>query len=179
MTTNSNSYLKVAGTLIKGDLADVNSELKAGREKRQGILWRVLTHLVCYANNEVFAQGYTKKLASQFRADVMSETGLSEKQAGKYTEHISAALGVRGVRKSVRSLEGLDVAAKDGVKAVEDYLKGAEIETFGQFMSAVKIDPSPVAKVATALAKLTIPQRALAMEQATKIDKDEAADSAN
>lgn len=176
---NPNSYLKVAGNLIKGDLADVMAEIKSGNEKKGGILYRVLTHLICYAQIEVFATGYSKRLAKQFKADVMSETGLSEKQAGKYTESISAALGVRGVRKGVRCIDGLGAAAAEGVKMVEQFLKAAEIETFNQFMAAVRVDPTPVQVAAKVLRKLTVVQRAAAMEMAAKMDKDEDAAEAD
>lgn len=173
MATNIGNYLKAAGDLIKGDLADINSELKAGRERRQGTLWRVLTNLICYAANGVFIDGYSKKGAKQFRADVMAETSLSEKQASKYTENISAALGVRGVRKGVRAIDGLDAAAKEGVKMVEDFLKGAEIETFNQFMAAVRVDPTPVEKAAKVLSKLTEDQRNKAMERAKELSNED------
>lgn len=172
-TSNTANFLKTAGDLIKGELADVNSELKTGREKRQGVLWRVLTNLICYATNSVFQDGYSKKAAKQFRADVMSETSLSEKQSGKYTENISAALGVRGVRKGVRAIDGLDAAARDGVRSVEDFLKAAEIETFNQFMAAVRIDPSPVEKAAKVLSKLTEEQRKKAMDRAVELSKED------
>lgn len=172
-----NSLLKQAGNLIKGDLAEVNAELKAGREKKNGVLWQVLTRLICYAQQEVFAQGYTKKLAKQFRADVMSETGLSEAQSSKYTESISAALGVRGVRKGVRLIEGLSAAAADGVVATETFLKATEIETFNQFMASVRVEPTPVQKVGKALHKLTPAQRELAMEVAKSLDKNDGADT--
>jgi hypothetical protein len=170
--SNTANFLKTAGDLIKGDLADINSELKMGRERRQGTLWQVLTNLICYGATAVFADGYTKKAAKQFRADVMAETSLSEKQASKYTENISAALGVRGVRKGVRAIDGLDAAAKDGVKMVADFLKGAEIETFNQFMAAVRIDPTPVEKAAKVLHRLTVEQRTKAMARAVELDKD-------
>lgn len=173
LKNDPSNFLTTAGTLIKGELADINSELKSGREKRQGVLWRVLTNLVCYAANHVFVDGYSKKAAKQFRADVMAETSLSEKQSGKYTENISAALGVRGVRKGVRAIDGLDAAAKGGVKMVEDFLKAAEIETFGQFMSAVRIDPTPVEKAAKVLSKLTEEQRNKALERAKELSKEE------
>ena len=177
MSSGNNSYLKLAGNLIKGDLVDINAELKLGRERKGGILWKVLTHLICYANNEVFNGGYTKKLAKQFRADVMSETGLSEKQASKYTESISAALGVRGIRKGIRSLDGLTAAAASGLKTVEELLKTMEIETFNQFMAAVRIEPTPVERAAKVLYKLTMDRREKAMELAKEMDKNEGADS--
>lgn len=173
MNSNHKTYLTAAGNLIKGDLADVNSELKAGREKKGGILWRVLTNLIVYAQVGVFQQGYTKKLARQFKNDLVAETELSEKQAGKYTESISAALGVRGVRKGIKStgIDGLVAAAMDGTKAVQDFLKAREIETFNQFLKAVRVDVTPVQTAAKSLAKLTVQQRALAMEMAEKNDE--------
>lgn len=167
----SNSLLKVAGDLIKGDLADVNSELKAARERRGGVLWRVLTNLICYANNEVFEGGYTKKLAKQFKLDLVAETGLSEKQAAKYTESISAGLGVRGVRKGMRAIDGLPAAAFDGVKSVQEFLTAAEILTFNNFVTAVKVAPTPVQRAAKVLEKLTPKQREDAMALAAKADE--------
>lgn len=166
-------FLREAGTIIKGELADVNAELASGREKKKGVLWRVLTNLICYAANKVYAEGYTKKNAKQFRADVMAETNLSEKQAGKYTENISAALGVRGLRPGVRSLPGLDVAAKDGLVSVQEWLVAAEIDTFGKFMSALRVEKTPVEIAAEKLAKLTEAQRDKAMERAKELSKQD------
>lgn len=171
--SNVKNYLKTAGDLIKGDLATVNAELKAGRERKNGVLWQVLTNLLVYANTQVFAQGYTKKLAKQFKNDLMAETGLSEKQAGKYTESISAALGIRGIRKGLRTIEGLP-AACDDVKSVASFLEAAEITTFNKFISATRVDLTPVQSAAKVLSKLTVAQRVSAAELAEKMDKDEA-----
>lgn len=169
--SNIKNYLKTAGDLIKGDLANANSAIKEARDERNGVLWKVLTNLLVYANTEVFAQGYTKKLAKQFKSDVMAETGLSEKQAGKYTESISAALGVRGIRKGVRSIDGLP-AACDDVATVAAFLTAAEIDTFNKFIKATKVDLTPVQSAAKVLAKLTPGQRQSAVEMAEKMDKD-------
>ena len=100
----------------------------------------------------------------------MAEVGISEKQAGKYTEAISAGLGVRGVRKGMRSIEGLPVAAADGINDLKDFFKAREIETFNAFTKAVRIEESSVHKVAKALHKLTKEQRAKANEIMEKLD---------
>lgn len=167
----SNSYLKAAANLIKGDLSQANDELKAARDAKNGVLWKVLCNLICYANNEVFQNGYTRKLAKQFKVDLMSETGLGEKQASRYTEAVSAGLGVRGVRKGMRSIEGLPAAAADGIKMVEQFLNAADIKTFNQFISATKEEKSPVEKAAEVLSKLTLTQRERAVARAAELDK--------
>lgn len=170
--TMSNSYLKVAGNLIKGALADANEQLKKGNEEKRGVLWKVLVNLICYANNEVFAQGYTKKLAKQFKTDLMEEAGISDKQAAKYTESISSALGVRGIRAGMKVIDGLPAAANDGVKMVEDLLKAKEIETFTAFVRAVRTEKTPVQVAAIQLMKLTPKQRDLARQMADKNDSE-------
>lgn len=169
--SNTANYLKTAGDLIKGDLANINEELKKGREAKNGVLWEVLANLLVYANTKVFAGGYTKKLAKQFKMDVCAETGLSEKQAGKYTESISAGLGVRGIRKGLKTIEGL-TAACDDVKTVKAFLNAAEITTFNKFIAATRVDLTPVQTAAKVLAKLTPAQRNSAVEMAEKMDKD-------
>lgn len=166
------SYLQIAGNLIKGDLAEISDQLKKGNEAKRGVLWQVLTNLVCYANNDVFKEGYTKKLARQFKADLMSETGLSEKQAGKYTESISAALGVRQVRKGMKAIDGLPAAAADGPKLVEEFLIARQIDTFNSFLKSVKTEDTPVQRAAKMLVKLTPKQRDLARQMADKQDED-------
>jgi hypothetical protein len=175
MNSNTRSYLLAAGNLIKGDLADVQSEIKSGNEKKGGIQWKVLTNLITYAQVGVFMEGYTKKLAKSFRNDLMAETTLSEKQAAKYTESISAALGVRGVRKGIKSsgIEGLGAAAADGPKAVGEFLKALEIDTFNKFVKAVRVEKTPVQIAAAALGKLNAEQRKMALEMAEKNDQTE------
>ena len=168
--SNSNNYLKAAGNLLKGDLSTLDAQLKAAREERGGVLFDILCNLTCHAAINVFKDGYTKKLASQFKQDVVAEVGISEKQAGKYTEAISAGLGVRGVRKGMRSIEGLPVAAADGINDLKDFFKAREIETFNAFTKAVRIEESSVHKVAKALHKLTKEQRVKANEIMEKLD---------
>lgn len=167
---NTTSYLREAALLIKGDLKHVNDELKAGQEAKRGVLWNVLCNLLVYAQQAVFADGYTRKKAKQFKDDLMSETGLSEKQVSKYTEAISAGLGVRGVRKGMKSIEGLGVAC-DNVAMVQQFLTGAGIDTFNKFVRAVRVEKSPVAVVAEAFYELTPKQRDLALKMVDKLDK--------
>ncbi len=168
--SNIATYLRTAGNLIKGDLKVVNDELKANQETKRGVLWQVLCNLLVYAQQAVFKDGYTRKKAKQFKDDLMRETGMSEKQAGKYTEAISAGLGVRGVRKGMRRIDGLDVACDD-IKMVTAFLTAANIDTFNKFVQAVRVEKSPVNKVAEALHKLTPKQREAAMAMAEKLDK--------
>lgn len=169
--SNTRSYLKTAADRIKGDLATVRDEIKAANERKGGILWLTLCDLLCYAHLEVFAKGYSKKAAKTFKVDLMGETGLSEKQAAKYTESISAGLGVRGVRKGMREIKGLPAACED-TTLVQAFLNAAEIDTFNKFQRAVRIDLTPVQSAAKMLEKLTPTQRADAMKMAAKNDHD-------
>ena len=171
INSNSKNYLREGANLVKGDLATIKAEISAANEKKGGVLWLVLTNWILYANNSVFMDGYTKKLAKQFKMDVMSETGLSEKQAAKYTESISAGLGVRGVRKGMRAIDGLP-AACDSLPSVQAFLMSAEIETFNKFQRAVRIDPTPVQAAAKVLLKLTPKQRDDARILADKLDEE-------
>lgn len=177
MTSNIRHYLKAAGDLIKGDLANAEEALKEGRETRKSVLWQVLCNLLPYAQNHVFREGYSRKLAAQFRDDLVKETGLSEKQAAKYTESISAGLGVRGLRKGLKMIDGLP-AACGSVKDTEEFLVAIKIDTFNKFRSAVRVDKTPVQDVGERLHKLTDHQRTLAMQVATRLDKAEEPDTA-
>lgn len=170
MSKNTTTYLREAGLLIKGDLKSVNDSLKAANEEKRGVLWRVLCNLLVYAQQAVFVDGYTRKKAKQFKDDLIAETGLSIKQASKYTEAISAGLGVRGVRKGMRSIEGLGIAC-DNVAMVQEFLTGAGIDTFNKFVQAVRTEKSPVLTVAEKFAALTPKQRDLCLKTVEKIDK--------
>jgi hypothetical protein len=165
INSNSKNYLREGANLVKGDLATIKAEISAANEKKGGILWQVLTNWILYANNSVFMDGYSKKLAKQFKMDVMAETGLSEKQAA------SAGLGVRGVRKGMRAIDGLP-AACDSLPSVQAFLMSAEIETFNKFQRAVRIDPTPVQAAAKVLLKLTPKQRDDARILADKLDEE-------
>lgn len=169
--SNTKNYLRAAANRIKGELATVREEIAKANETKGGILWLVLCDLLVYAQNSVFNEGYTKKLARKFKLDLVSETGLSEKQAAKYTESISAALGVRGVRKGMKAIEGL-VAACDDSDMVQAFLKSCEIDTFNKFQKAVRVEATPVQTAAKALLKLTPKQRDAAREMADKHDAD-------
>lgn len=174
--SNSQNFLKAASNLIKGDLSRLDSELKERREERGGVLYGILCNLICHAQINVFDSGYTKKAAAQFKADVVVEVGISEKQAGKYTESISAGLGVRGVRKGMRPIDGLPAAAMDGLKAVAEFLKERDVETFNAFTKAVRIEETPAHKVAKQMHKLTDTQRAKVQEIVAKLDKAQETD---
>lgn len=171
----TNSYLRSAGNLIKGDLATIREEITKANETKGGILWQVLTYLICHAQNEVFKDGYTKKLARKFKLDLVAETGLSEKQAAKYTESISAGLGVRGVRKGMLEIKGLAVNCDDA-DTVGKFLKAAEIDTFSKFQKAVRVELTPVQAAAKVLSKLTVAQRQSAIDMAKKGDVDQDSD---
>lgn len=171
------AFLKSAAERIKGELATVREDIAKGNEKKKGILWLTLCDLLCYAHTEVFKDGYTKKAAKAFKTDLMTETGLSEKQAAKYTESISAGLGVRGVRKGMREIKGLPTACDDTV-SVQAFLNAAEIDTFNKFQKAVRTDLTPVQAAAKMLSKLTPIQRGDAVKMAAKMDStDDSAES--
>src|SRR6185436_7361501 len=137
---NSQSFLRKAANILKGELAECNTALKETREAQRGAQWRILCNLICHAAQEVFTEGYSRQIASKFREDWVKASGLSAKQASKWTESISAALGVRGLRKGLKPLEGLMAVGKEGTDEVDKYLKAREITSFNEFMAATRTE---------------------------------------
>jgi hypothetical protein len=175
--SNTGTYLRTAANLFKGELAENSEALKTARDAKNGTLWEIICNLICHASLNVFQDGnYTRKLAKRFKDDVVSECQLSEKQAGKYTESISAALGVRGLRRGVKPLDGLYAASQDGVKAVKEYLNAAEISTFNQFMNATRVGVTDIERVAKAYFRLSDIARQKVLEQVEAMDKNKAAE---
>lgn len=172
MATNV-TYLRDAANIFKGELADNNEALKLARDARNGSLWNILCHLVCHASIVVFDKDYSRVKAKRFKEDVMGSFGISEKQAGKWTEAISAGLGVRGTRKGVQPIEGLSVAARDGVAETQKFLKAKEIETFNQFMTATRTPKDDVQELAKKYHNLSEAKRARLLKLVEKLDKDE------
>lgn len=175
-TTNTPNWLHDAGLIFKGELANNHEALKKAREDRNGSLLRILTLLICHASNNVFDHGYTKAKARRFNEDVIAEFGIGDKQASKWTTSISAALGVRGVRKGVQPIEGLDVAAGNGNEAVVEFLHVREIETFNQFMAATRTVKDEVQELAFKYQKLSESKRERLLKLVEKLDKDEQGD---
>lgn len=172
MSTNV-TYLRDAANMFKGELANHSEAWAAARDVRNGTLWSIGCHLICHASQIVFDKDYTRAKAKRFKEDVMGSFGTSAKQAGKWTESISAALGVRGVRKGVQPLEGLSVVAKDGLKAVQEYLNAKEIKTWNQFMTATRSPKDAVQELAKRYAGLSPQQRERCLKLVEKLDKDE------
>lgn len=171
---NANSYLRTAANLFKGELANNSEALLAARETKNGTLWQIGCHLICHATIEVFDKDYTRAKAKRFKEDVMAQFGISAKQAGKWTESISAALGVRGVRKGVQPLDGLSAVARDGIGAVKEFLNAKEIKTWNQFMTATRSPKDPVQELAKKYHGLSIQQRERLTKIVEKLDADEA-----
>ena len=167
------SYLVDAGQVFKGKLADANKAVEEASGDKAKALWEVLNLLICYAGSVVFKQGdYTRKKAAQFKEDVMGQLGISAKQAGKWTESISAALGVRGLRKGVKPIEGLMAVAKTGVEDVDVFLKAREISTFNQFMNATRVEKDAVQALARQVFNLSQQSRERLRRLVEKLDKD-------
>lgn len=171
--STANSYLRSAANLFKGELANNSEALIAARDTKNGTLWSIGCHLICHASIEVFDKDYTRVKAKRFKEDVMAQFGISAKQAGKWTESISAALGVRGVRKGVQPIEGLSVTARDGLKAVQEFLNAKEVKTWNQFMAATRTPKDNVQELAKKYHTLSNQQRERLLKLVEKLDKDE------
>lgn len=170
-------YLKAAGKLFKGQLGDHTEALKKAGDARAGTLWEILVLMICHAGTVVFNGGeYTRAKAKKFKEDVMGELGISAKQAGKWTESISAALGVRGLRKGVRPMDGLMAVAKTGPADTRTFLNAKEITTFNQFMNATRIPKDAVQELAKKVYNLSDQQRERLARVVKKLDDDESGD---
>ena len=77
----------------------------------------------------------------------------------------------------MRSIDGLTAVAAESPEAVTRFLNAAEITTFNQFISATRLDKTPVQLAVERLSKLTPAQREMAMEMAKKGDAVEGADT--
>ncbi len=167
------TYLRDAGQLFKGQLADNTAALKKATTERAGTLWEILALMIAYAGTAVFTNGdYTRKKAKKFKEDVMGQLGISAKQAGKWTESISAALGVRGLRKGVRPMDGLMAVAKTGPSDVKTFLMAKELMTFNQFMTATRTEKDPVQEIAKRVYGLSTQQRERLERVVAKLDED-------
>lgn len=169
---NYRSYLRSAANLLRGDLAQHTKDRKETNEKRNKTLWQVLLNLLVYAQNVVYADGYTRKAAAGFIKELETESGLSNRAAQKYCEAVSTGLGVRGNRKGMRAIAGLS-AACENTKTLEQFLNAKEISNFNQFRDAIRTAKSPIVVAAEYLAKLaTAAQRDKARELADKMETD-------
>ena len=173
--SNIDRYLRDACNLIKGEIAQVKDERGKLSKTYQAAQWKVLCNLIVYAHNGVFAEGYTRKAARKFIDDLERESGLSTQSCARYTNSISAALGVRGIRKGLKSIAGLP-AASDDPQMVEKFLKGINIDTISKFIDATRTAKSPVRLAAEKLQALTLKQRQMAMDMAIRMDQDDDAD---
>lgn len=140
--------------MFKGELSVSRETIKDARLVYGTISYKIIAELTCHGANKVFSGGYTRKLATDFKHDVMAEFGISKKQAGKYTEAVSAALGVRGLRRGVEAIAGLDVAAADGPASVEEFLLASDIRTFNAFINRTRADVDALDALAQRIAKL-------------------------
>lgn len=170
---NSQSYLRAAANLFKGDLSTNNEALETARNEKNGTLWKILNNLICHASINVFPAGYTRALAKRFKEDVIASFGISAKQASRWTESISAALGVRGLRKGIQPLDGLLAVGKEGPETVAEYLNVREIKTFNQFMNATRASKDHVVELAKKYQLLSPQQRDRVIKLADEIDKKE------
>ncbi len=165
-------YLRTAANLLRGDLVQSTRDRTKANEKRNETLWQVLLNLLIYAQNVVYADGYSKKAAGGFIKTLETESGLSNRAAQKYCEAVSTGLGVRGNRKGMRTIQGLP-AACENLKTLEAFLLAKEIKNFNQFRASIRVGKSPVVVAAEYLAKLATPaQRDRARELADKMEKD-------
>lgn len=170
-----NSYLHAAALVFKGELSGNIEALKKARDEKNSSLWNVLTNLICHASTQAFEHGYTRAKAKRFNEDVIAAFGIGEKQAMKWTTSISAALGVRGLRKGVQPLKGLDVAATEGVDRVNEFLQAAQVTTFNQFMASTRTEKNPIDELARRYQKLSDVERERVQKLVKKLDDDESA----
>lgn len=181
--TNSNSmnFLKRAGELIKDELGK-NEQIETLTGERNVVVWDACCNLICHATLNVFvspktgAAFYSKNIAAQFKEDVSKELGISVKQAGKYTETISAALGVRLDKTGLKGggIKGLRIAAMDGVESVKDFCKALDepVETLGGLRRAVREEgESDIVKLAKKLHKQGKVERDEIMSLVKKLDE--------
>lgn len=172
--SNAATYLQTAATLYRGDLAQSKEAADAARDLRNSSQWEIMCNLVAYAMVSVFKDGYKKTAAAMFREEVKDSFAISAKQAGKYTEAISAALGVRGMRDGIKPLKGLGVAALEGLDQIKTYLNASGIDTFNKFMQATRVDKDPVVELARKFAQFTTEERADCLEHVKVLDKRQA-----
>lgn len=158
------NFLRIAGQLIKDELGK-GEQIETLTDERNAVVWDACCNLICHAALNVFVNPktgnpfYSKNIAAKFKDDVVHELGISVKQAGKYTETISAALGVRMDKTGLKGggIKGLRVAALDGVDEVKTFCKALDepVETLGGLRRAVREDgESEIVKLAKKYQKL-------------------------
>lgn len=173
MASSNNTYLRDAANLFKGKLSTNNEALKEARDEKNGTSMTILIYLICYAATEVFVGDYSRAKAKRFKEDWVASANISAKQAGKWTESVSAALGVRGLRKGIQPLDGLMPMGKEGPEHVKSYLASLEITTFNQFMAATRTAKDHVQELAKKYHGLSTQQRERLLKLVEKLDKDE------
>lgn len=180
--TNSNSmnFLKRAGELIKDELGK-SEQIETLTGERNAIVWDACCNLICHAAINVFVSPktgnpfYSKNIALKFKEDVSQELGISVKQAGKYTETISVALGVRLGKSGLKGggIKGLRVAAMDGPEEVREFCKALDepVETLGALRRAVREEgETEIVKLAKKLHKQGKVERDEIMSLVKKLD---------
>lgn len=173
MTTNSGNFLHKAGLLIKGEIADATSTIKENQEARNKAMWQAVCNLFCHAAVNVFGAGYSKVAAAQFKTEVATNCGITEKQASKYTETISAAMKMRGTRKGIKSIPGLFEAAQEGPGQVEKlFSEMAEpVNTLGGLTRLIREPGDPLRKLAEKLSNLDGTDREAVEKMVKKMDE--------
>lgn len=178
--SNSANFLKRAGELIKDELGK-GEQIETLVGERNAIVWDACCNLICHAAINVFVNAktgnpfYSKTIAVKFKEDVSNELGISVKQAGKYTETISAALGVRMDKSGLKGggIKGLRVAAMDGPEEVREFCKALDepVETLGALRRAVREEgDSEIVKLAKKLHKQGKVERDEIMSLVKKLD---------
>lgn len=177
MASNSENFLHKAGLLIKGEIADANETIKTTREARDKAVWQAICNLFCHAVVNIFADGYSKAAAAKFKAEVAENCNIKEKQAGKYTETISAALAMRGTRAGIKAgIPGVYEAAQEGPDTVFDFFaKLAEpVNTLGGLQRLIRKPVNVTQKVAEAFAKLDETDRDTVLKLVKRMDENAA-----
>lgn len=172
MNSNSQNFLKHAGELIKGAIADAEGLIKESQEARDKAAWEATCNLICHAALNVFDKGYKKPIAKQFKQDVAQVLGISEKQASKYTETISAALGVRMDKGGLKGggIKGLRVPAMVSPDEVAEFCSALEITTLGGLRRACQKDKDPIETMARQFQKLETDARDEVLKLVKELD---------